>query len=98
MSYYDDYVGHMLRVYFAEIAPDRMEGAAKQNCAVCQAVLQQLPEKDRVILREVFQKSRRTPLNETVKNCAGRRGLHELEVWQIVRNVTKEIARERGLL
>lgn len=98
MSYYDEYVGHMLRTYYAEIAPAKLSEIALRNCAVVDGILSGKSDQENIILREVFAKPKRTPLHETVRKCAVNHQMTELDVWRMVRAVSREIALERGLI
>ncbi len=98
MTFYDEYVGHMLRTFYAEIAPEELTEAAKINCAACQKIVSGKTEQEQDILREVFSKSKKTPVSENVRKSAVSHGVPELDIWKLARLVTKEIARERGLI
>ena len=98
MSYYDEYVGHMLRTFFAQIPSDQLSTVGQSNCAVCDRIMQRHSDWERNILREVYVKSKKVHLDQTVRNCAINHSLTELDVWRMIRAVSKEIALERGLI
>ena len=96
--FYDEYTNHMLRTYFADIAPDLLDEVAKRNCAACSNVLRRMNQQDNDILRRVFSQSGRIPLKTAVRNCAETLQKKDTDVWRVVRFASKEIARDRGLL
>ena len=96
MQPYHEYVNHMLRQFFSDSAPSDQVG--QFNRAVCQKILHGRSEKDVSILRRVFTDSDKQSIRQAGKICAEQDGIPEVRVWKLVRDTSREIARERGLI
>lgn len=98
MPYYE-YVNHMLRCYFAKIAPDQMTEAGKINCAVCDKILREISQDKVEILRGIYvAPADNASLTAVIRDFARNNNHNERDIWRIVREVSKKIARERGLV
>lgn len=98
MPYYE-YVNHMLRCYFAEIAPEQMTEAGKINCAVCNKILREIGQDKADILRGIYaEPADNVSLTAIIRDFARNNSQNERDIWRIVREVSKKIARERGLV
>ena len=94
---YLDYVAHMLREYFSQenviLTP-----VAVKNRACVDRILDGKSDYWRRILRETFSQQEDIPLSGAVRICADNIGTKEAQVWSVLRVVSKDIARERGLI
>ena len=95
---YYEYVNHMLRAYFARDEDSAQSEVEKTNRAACDRILRRTADKDREILMQVFARSDRSELGAAVRICAEQNKIAPRDVWRIIRTVSKEIARERGLI
>lgn len=94
---YHDYVNHMLRQFFAPVSNDPPGSVTLRNRAACQHVLGQLYADQFEILRELFsQPDQQFALS--VRNCATNHNIKEARIWKLVRDTSKKIARDRGLI
>lgn len=108
---YYDFVNHMLRDYF--LHEDEMAGkvsieqaqpvstmneATEKNRAACEQVLRRTRPRDVDILREVYSGSKESELATAVRFCAEKRSMSQLDVWKVVRSISRDVARERGLI
>lgn len=71
--------------------------AEKANYTVAALTVKGLPEQQVGILRDVYADSDAS-IARNVQNCAKKAGMNEKAVWDIVRTVSQEIARMRGLI
>ena len=97
ISCYHDYVNHMLRQYFARDQSFPPGSVASTNCAVCQSIVSSLPADQTEILRDVFSAPDQ-PIAPLVEKCAEQHKMREVIVWKTIRAVSKQIARQRGLI
>ena len=93
---YHEYVNHMLRQFFSDSAPSDPVGLLNRD--VCGRILRGLPDKDVSILRRVFTDSDKQSIRVAVRFCAEQDGIPEVRVWKLVRDTSRQIARERGLV
>lgn len=97
-TYYSDYVGHMMRQYGRLFGSDELlitDMTTEQNVLVCGAILDRLPEGEREIVTEVYKGK---ALPEQINEIAECRGIRPQNIWAIVKNFERDIAKERGLL
>ena len=96
-TYYSDYVGHMMRQYIRLKDSDETiaEGPTEQNVNVCGLILDGLPENERTMLTQIY--ANKVIANE-IEGIAESQGLRPQNIWAIVKNFEREIAKERGLL
>lgn len=96
MQPYHEYVNHMLRQFFSDSAPGDQVG--QLNCSVCQRILRGRSDSDLSILRRVFTDSDKQSIRNAVRFCAEQDGIPEVRIWKLVRDTSRQIARERGLI
>lgn len=96
MQPYHEYVNFMLRQFFSDSAP--ADDLCSKNCAVCQTVLQNRPGAELDILRDVFSGSDKQSIRNAVNDAASKYSKPDVYVWRLVRDVSREIARVRGLI
>lgn len=105
---YREYVNAMIRDYFARSEPDKIEDFAPDehgkpsvgqvNAACVCSVLERINQQDADILRTVFSDCDGPFLGAAVRTCADRMSISERYVWHVVRTVTRQVARKRGLI
>ena len=93
---YHEYVNHMLRQFFSDSAPSDPVGQLNRD--VCDRILRGRSEQDVSILRRVFTDSDKQSIRQAVRFCAEQDGIPEVRVWKLVRDTSREIAHERGLI
>ena len=97
-TYYSDYVGHMMRQYGRLYGSDELSQTdmpTEQNVIVCGAILDRLPDGERDIVKEVYTGK---VIGEKINEIAECRGIRPQNIWAIVKNFERDIAKERGLL
>ena len=99
MKPYISYVDYMVREYFARAgqksAPSDID---RQNDGICTDVLRGIPQQDVRILHDVFQLTEKFSMNECVRRFCLDSGADSKTVWALVRKITDEIARRKGLI
>ena len=95
---YGEYVNHMIKSFYAQIAPDEVTPVSQQNRKICASVINELPCQDERILRLVYSDLGKGSMTDAVRNCAELVGVSPGEIWHVVKVVSKQIARKRGLI
>ena len=100
MSYFKNYVNHMLR-FFARYHDQKNNFKFKKNIdyknwCIVQSVLNSLPEKDRNVIIEVYRRGDTIPDN--IYHVSKEIGIKQDTVWSNLKKVTKRIAEERELI
>lgn len=95
--FYSEYVRHALRFYTRNLTqPVFKTEVDKNNWFACQVVLSNYPEIDREILIEAY--SGYDTLADNVYEVAKKRGINQAIIWDEMKEVERDIAKERGLL
>ena len=98
MQPYHEYVNHMLRVYFARERLGDVSQIEQQNVEIVEKVLRGRSEEDKENLREIYTGEEAWKMAKSVRKCANNNLRVEKELWNMIRAVSKDIARERGLI
>lgn len=94
-NYYSDYVGHMMRQYLKLKDSDTEDVVLKNNIDTCKAVVDKLPEAEKAIILQVYSDK---ILTNSINVVAEENGIRSQNVWMIVKNFEREVAKERGLI
>lgn len=111
MNPYKEYTNYMIRLYFAQKGPsereqdvlkgevgNRTRDVLQANLECVRGIVEELAVRDREILRRVFSQSEHVAIAQAVRNCAVDMCISDRLVWHVVRSVSREIARRRGLI
>ena len=82
--YYQDYVSHMLRVYYRHDTKDL-------NCQCVDNVIKRQPLEKQEIMALIFKSG-------TIDSAIAENNLDKKIVYSVLVSITKEIAKERGLI
>lgn len=95
-NYYSDYVGHMMRQYLKLRDESVLETAVlSNNVETCRKVVDNLPEAEKTIILQVYADK---ILTNSINIVSEQNGLRSQNVWMIVKNFEREVAKERGLI
>lgn len=96
--FYSDYVKHSLRFYSRNCSeqPSFKTDADKNNWWACDIVLRHYSEEHRSMLLSVY--SGYDTLPDEVYNASKKYNVNQTIIWDLMKKVEREIARERGLL
>lgn len=94
-NYYSDYVGHMMRQYL-KLKDEKVEtDVLENNIETCRRVVDNLPEAEKTIILQVYADK---ILTNSINIVSEQNGLRSQNVWMIVKNFEREVAKERGLI
>ena len=97
--FYADYVNRMLRFYVRKVYRERMtveNPVDKKNCLCAAKVLDALPEKDRNVIMDIYEGG--DTLADNIYHVSKEMNINQDVLWTLMSKVTKEIAKERGLV
>lgn len=97
--FYADYVNRMLRFYARKIYPENMtvkDPVDINNCLCVAKVLDALPEKDRNVIIDIYERG--DTLADNIYHVSKEMNINQDTLWTLVSKVTKRIAKERGLI
>lgn len=94
-NYYSDYVGHMMRQYLKLKDEETEDVVLITNIGCCRVVVDKLPEAEKTIILQVYSDK---ILSNSINSVAEQNGLRSQNVWMIVKNFEREVAKERGLI
>ncbi len=97
MSYYVDYVNHMLRFFarYPEMGTFK-NSIDERNWRVVKKVLDELPEEDKNVIIEVYRRG--DTIADNIYHISKELGIRQNSLWTIVKTTTKRIAEERELI
>ena len=95
--FYTDYVRHSLRFYSRNLTQLHFKkGVDKKNWLACHNVISSYPERDRDILVYVYGSF--DTLADNVYEISKKHHIHQNIIWDMMKDVERKIAIERGLL
>ncbi len=97
--FYADYVNKMLRFYCRRVHGQdfKVEGHIDiNNCLCVMKVLESLPEWDKNAIIEIYSQS--DTLADNIYQISRKLNVKQDVLWTMVSKVTKQIAKERGLV
>ena len=100
--FYAEYVNHMMRFYASKVidAPTKTQkfksDADKKNWTVCETVMQHYEERERDILLTIY--SQADTLGDNVYQLANELHIDQKEIWMLVTDMTRRIAKARTLI
>lgn len=96
-TFYSDYVSHMLKFYCKyPLIESFKSDVDEMNHEICDEVMSELEETERLILAEIF--TTKEPLTVIIKKLAGDYSFDEPFVWELLNDVSYDIAVRRGLI
>lgn len=96
--YYADYVNHMLRFYFRCDPSGGFKSETDElNYTAADAIIRDLPDKDRLLLTSVFQQDN-VNLAANVSLSAAAYNVQATRIWSLLSSVTPKIAKQRRLI
>lgn len=98
--YYVDYVNHMLKNYVHHAIENIQNEVDRTNWFVCDEVLREMPEEEKLTIWNIYSKvsyKDPKPLPAVVNQYCVDNALDFETVMNLVRRVTKQIKKERGL-
>ena len=94
---YSDYANHCLRFYAHHNQPKFEKEVDEKNWTACDKVLNTYDDVEKNIILEIYSNS--SPyLVEVVNSVSATMKLKPSRIWALIGDVTRKIARERGLL
>lgn len=97
--FYADYVNHCLKGYVVNYdkgLESQETDSDRENWKAVNEVYKQLLNKDRELIDEIF--GRFGTISENIKEINEEMKVNEKYMWTLVTRVTKDIAKERGLI
>ncbi len=94
--FYADYVNHCLKKYVVNYDKKSVEDVEIENWTAVDKVYKQLLDKDRELIDEIY--GRFGTISENIKEINEEMKVNEKYMWTLVARVTKDIAKERGLI
>ena len=97
--FYADYVNRMLRFYCRKVHGQdfKVEGHIEiNNCLCVIKVLETLPENDKNAIINIYERG--DTLADNIYWVSKEMNVNQDMLWTLVSNVTKRIAKERGLI
>lgn len=97
--FYADYVNHYLKGYvinYDKGLESQQTFSDRENWIAVDKVYKQLLDKDRELIDEIF--GRFGTISENIKEINEEMKINEKYMWTLVARVTKDIAKERGLI
>ncbi len=97
--FYADYVNRMLRFYARKVYPESMtvkDPVDINNCLCVAKVLDALPEKDRNVIIDIYERG--DTLADNIYHVSKEMNINQDSRTPCVSKVTKRIAKERGLI
>lgn len=99
MRFYSEYVNHMLRLYVRHRRTPENELKKRAdviNWETVKEVLDDLDKYDRNVIIKIYEK--RDTISDNVLEVSKELNLHQDIIWTLLNKVTKQIAKERGLI
>lgn len=95
--FYSDYVRHALRFYSRNLSqPHFRSEVDRNNWFACKRVLRDYHDRDKDILVSVYGGF--DTLSDNVYETAKKHGINQNIIWDMLKDVEKKIAKQRGLL
>ncbi len=97
--FYADYVNRMLRFYARKVYTERVtvkNPVDINNCLCVAKVLDALLEKDKNVIIDIYKRG--DTLADNIYHVSKEMNVNQDMLWTLVSKVTKEIAKERGLI
>lgn len=100
--YYAEYVNHMMRFYatgFVKSPTKKQQFRSevdRKNWTICESIMLRYEERERNILLTIY--SRSDTLGDNIYELAKELHIDQSEIWQLVTDITRRIAKARGLI
>ena len=95
--FYSDYVRHCLRFYSRNLHPIGFKSTVdRNNWRACADIIISYSDRDRDILTMVY--GGRDTLSDNVYEVAKKYSMNQAIIWDMMKDVERKIARERGLV
>lgn len=95
--FYSEYVRHCLRFYSRNITKPRFNTEVdKTNWYACQRVLEKYSDNDKDIIIKVY--GMRDTLADNVYEVATKYNIDQNDIWDMLKDLERSIAKKRGLL
>lgn len=94
--FYADYVNHCLKKYVVNYDKKLIEDVEIENWEAVNNAYMKLSIKDRELIDEIY--GRFGTISENIKEINEEMKVNEKYMWALVARVTKDIAKERGLI
>ena len=95
--FYSDYVRHALRFYTRNLHRTSFKSEAdRTNWVACADVIRDYSMRDRDIIVTVYGEY--DTLSDNVYETAKKYGIHQNIIWDMMKDVERKIAKQRGLM
>lgn len=95
--FYSDYVRHALRFYSRNLLRTSFKSEVdRTNWMACSSVIREYSDRDRDILVMVYGGF--DTLSDNVYETAKKYGINQNIIWDMMKDVEREISRKRGLI
>lgn len=95
-TYYSDYTRHCLRFYCRHRDPTFHNNADKKNWQACHKAFETLDEKKREMLIAIY--ADRDTVPDNVYQMSVRFNCKQDEIWSLIAELERRVAKKRGLL
>lgn len=97
-KHYSDYVNHMLKLYFNCSLEKVNIPLERNNWMIVNEVFKNFSVAEVKILESIYSGMREYNIAEKIKQLSDERKIKEAKIWKLLNAVSKEIAKERGLI
>ena len=95
-TFYSEYVRHCMRFYSRHLNPKFKSEADKNNWIACQCALSGFSDSDRETLLTIYRG--RDTIPDNVYQISKEKGIKQDNLWKLVNDLERKVAKRRGLL
>lgn len=95
-TFYSEYVQHCMRFYSRHSDPEFRTEVDKLNWKACESALKGFADKDRELLLEIYK--RQETVSEGICNIANAKSLNQNDLWKLVGDLERKVAKRRNLI
>ena len=95
-TFYSEYVQHCMRFYSRHSDPEFRTEVDKLNWKACESALKAFADKDRELLLEIYR--RQETVAEGISNIANAKSLDQNDLWKLVGDLERKVAKRRNLI
>lgn len=95
-TFYSEYVQHCMRFYSRHSDPEFRTEVDKLNWKACESALKGFTDKDRELLLEIYK--RQETVSEGICNIANAKSLNQNDLWKLVGDLERKVAKRRNLI
>ena len=95
-KHYADFATYALRAYFSPERPQEPTEAEQENEEACKTVCEEMDERTRNILKDVY--TRKDIMSDNVFAVSKAWEISQDDLWTLISKTEKRFAKERGLI